>query len=61
MTSKLDQLLLYRLCYEPRQEQVVGDYDGNCSSVNVKGAINCMLLALLIQMIDHRINSVQLN
>ena len=29
--------LLYRLSYEARREQVVGDYGGNCSNVNVKG------------------------
>ena len=38
--SGLDQPLLYRQSYEPRQEQVVGDKYGNCSNENVKYTIN---------------------
>ena len=35
------RLLLYRLTYVARREQVVGDYGGNCSNVNVKGTNEC--------------------
>ena len=34
-TSEFDRPLLYRLSYETRREQVVGNYGGNCDSVNV--------------------------
>ena len=33
--------LLYRLSYEARWEQVVGDYGGICTNVNVKGTNEC--------------------
>ena len=36
----------------------MGDYADNCSNVNVNGTRNVVPLALMIQMIDQRINSV---
>ena len=39
--KNFDRLLLYRLSYEARPEQDVGDYGGNCGNVNVKGTIEC--------------------
>ena len=35
--SRFHRPLLFRLSYEARREQVVGDYGVNCSNVNVKG------------------------
>ena len=40
-TSGFDQPLLYRLSYEARREQVVGDYGGNCGNVSVTGTNEC--------------------
>ena len=36
---------------------VVGDHDGNCGNVNVKITMNVGPLALMMQMMDQRINS----
>ena len=36
----------------------VPDYGGNCGSVNVKGTINVVPLALMTRMMGHRINFV---
>ena len=40
-TTWFNYPLLYRLSYEEKWEQVVGDYVGNCSNVNVKGTNEC--------------------
>ena len=36
-TDFSDRPLLYRVSYESRREQVVGDCGSNCGNVNVKG------------------------
>ena len=54
--SGFDRPLLYRLSNEERREQVVSDYGGNCSNVNVKGTMDVVPLALITQMTDQRIN-----
>ena len=40
-------LSLYQLNYEARWEQVVGDCDGNCNNVNVKGTNECCAASTL--------------
>ena len=51
-TSRCDRLLLYRLSDDARREQEVCDYGG------ISGNVNVVPLALRIQMMDKRINSV---
>ena len=38
-TSGFDRPLLYRLNYEARREQVVGDNGGNCGNVNTMNVV----------------------
>ena len=51
-TLGFDRPSLYRLIYEARREQVVGDNGGRCGDVNVKAQVNFMRLALRTQMVD---------
>ena len=47
-----DQPLLCRLSYEARQEQLVGDYGGNYSNVNVKGTMNQCFVTQMMDVIS---------
>ena len=53
--SGFDHPLLHWLSYQTRQEQVRGDYGGNCSTVKWRVQMNVVLLVLRTQMMDERI------